>query len=240
MKDYLLDIVQHTYGLGGIDIAKVTGTKDSMKLNSISEDRSSVVIEAHFKNVVADFMGTFGMPNLGRLNTLLNLPVYKEDAKISVQQDNGVATSLHLENKEGDFQNDYRFMGENVVNTIVKNFKFANVTWNVDIVPTVTSIQRLKFMSQAHPDETTFSVRVDDNKLMVYFGDPSSHSGEFVFEQGVSGKLKNSWSYPVAYVNAILSLPGDKTFKISDDGAGMITVDSGLIDYNYILPAQTK
>jgi len=240
MKDYLLDIVQHTYGLGGIDIAKITGTKDSMKLNSISEDKSSVVIEAHFKNVVADFMGTFGMPNLGRLNTLLNLPVYKEDAKITIKQDNDVATSLHLENKEGDFHNEYRFMGENVVNTVVKNFKFANVNWNVDIVPTVTSIQRLKFMSQAHPDEVTFSVRVDDDKLKIYFGDPSSHSGEFVFEQGVSGKLKNSWSYPVAYVNAILSLPGDKTFKISDDGAGMITVDSGLINYNYILPAQTK
>jgi hypothetical protein len=41
-------------------------------------------------------------------------------------------------------------------------------------------------------------------------------------------------------VISILSLPGDKTFKISDEGAAMITVDSGIAEYNYILPAQTK
>jgi len=37
-----------------------------------------------------------------------------------------------------------------------------------------------------------------------------------------------------------LDLTGDKTFKISDDGAAMITVDSGFATYNYILPAQSK
>jgi hypothetical protein len=41
-------------------------------------------------------------------------------------------------------------------------------------------------------------------------------------------------------VISILDLSGDKTFRISDDGAAQITVDSGLAVYNYILPAQTK
>ena len=240
MKDYLLDIVQHTYSLGGIDLAKITGDAENTKLNSISEDRTSVVIEGAFHNAHPDMIGTFGLPNLGRLHTLLGLPVYKEDALLSVNRSENEPTNLHFENKEGDFQNDYRFMGENVVNSILKNFKFKDVTWNVDIVPSVTSIQRLKFMTQAHPDETTFSAKTEDNKLKFYFGDPSSHSGDFVFEQGVSGSLKTNWSWPVTYVNSILSLPGDKTLKISDEGASMITVDSGLIAYNYILPAQTK
>jgi hypothetical protein len=39
---------------------------------------------------------------------------------------------------------------------------------------------------------------------------------------------------------SILGLSGDKTMKISDAGAMMITVDSGLAEYNYILPAQSK
>jgi hypothetical protein len=39
---------------------------------------------------------------------------------------------------------------------------------------------------------------------------------------------------------AILSLAGDKTFRISDEGAAQITVNSGLATYNYILPAQSK
>ena len=76
--------------------------------------------------------------------------------------------------------------------------------------------------------------------MLFRSGDHSSHAGNFVFAQGVSGKLTKSWAWPVGVVISILSLPGDKTFKISDEGAAMITVDSGIAEYNYILPAQTK
>jgi hypothetical protein len=52
--------------------------------------------------------------------------------------------------------------------------------------------------------------------------------------------LTKSWAWPVNSVINILSLSGDKTFKISDEGAAMITVDSGIAEYSYIIPAQTK
>jgi hypothetical protein len=52
--------------------------------------------------------------------------------------------------------------------------------------------------------------------------------------------LSKAWSWPVSAVISILSLSGDKTLKISDEGAAMITVDSGIAEYNYILPAQQK
>jgi len=39
---------------------------------------------------------------------------------------------------------------------------------------------------------------------------------------------------------SILSLPGDKKYRISDQGATEITVDSGLAVYQYLLPAQSK
>ena len=45
---------------------------------------------------------------------------------------------------------------------------------------------------------------------------------------------------PVAQVQAILSLDGKQTMKLSDQGAMQISVDSGLTNYNYILPAQSK
>jgi hypothetical protein len=61
-----------------------------------------------------------------------------------------------------------------------------------------------------------------------------------VFHPGVTGTLKRAWSRPIKTEIGILDLTGDKTFKISDDGAAMITVDSGLAVYNYILPAQSK
>jgi len=37
-----------------------------------------------------------------------------------------------------------------------------------------------------------------------------------------------------------LNLDGDLTMSISDQGAMMITVDSGMTKYDYILPAQSK
>lgn len=243
MKDYLQDIVQHTHGLGTIDLVKITGTDSDTIINALAEDRS-VIVEAKFKSANPNFIGTFGMPNLGKLNTILNIPEYKDDAKLSVtrQERNGESTpsGVHFENKVGDFKNDYRFMDAAVVNDKLKAVKFKGVKWGVDVVPTNANIQRLRFQASANSEETTFIARVESGNLNFYFGDAASHAGNFVFQAGVSGVLNKAWAWPVAAVIAILSLPGDKTFKISDEGAAMITVDSGLADYSYIIPAQTK
>ena len=243
MKDHLQDIVQHTHGLGVIDLVKIVGTDTETALEAIAEDRT-VIVQAKFKGVVADFIGTFGMPNLGKLNTILNIPEYREDADIAVtrQDRNGesVPVGVHFENKAGDFKNDYRFMAAEIVSDKLKTVKFKGVKWNVDIVPSVASIQRLKFQAQANSEETTFTAKTEGTDLKFFFGDHSSHAGNFVFQTDVSGTLSKSWAWPVAVVISILNLPGDKTFKISDEGAAMITVDSGIAEYNYILPAQTK
>ena len=243
MKDHLQDIVQHTHGLGVIDLVKIVGTDAETALEAIAEDRT-VIVQAKFKGVVADFIGTFGMPNLGKLNTILNIPEYREDADIVVtrQDRNGesVPVGVHFENKAGDFKNDYRFMAAEIVSDKLKTVKFKGVKWNVDIVPSVASIQRLKFQAQANSEETTFTAKTEGSDLKFFFGDHSSHAGNFVFQTDVSGTLSKSWAWPVAVVISILNLPGDKTFKISDEGAAMITVDSGIAEYNYILPAQTK
>lgn len=243
MKSILRDIVQHTYGLGNIDLAKVTGTADKTAINAIAEDRS-VILEATVKAPVAEFVGTFGMPNLGKLNTILNIPEYKDGADITVtrqdRNDESVPVGIHFENATGDFKNDYRFMSAEIVNEKLKAVKFRGVEWGVDFVPTVAGIQRLKFQASANSEETTFVAKTENGNLKFYFGDAASHAGDFVFESNVSGLLTKAWAWPVTAVIAILSLSGDKTFKISDGGAAMITVDSGIVEYNYIIPAQTK
>jgi hypothetical protein len=61
-----------------------------------------------------------------------------------------------------------------------------------------------------------------------------------VFHSGVNGQLKRAWSWPAQQFMSIMALTGDKTIRISDDGAAKITVDSGVAVYNYILPAQSK
>lgn len=244
MKDYLLDIVQHTHGLGVIEVIKIKGTSTDTTLTTLATDRS-VLIEAKFKKEIPDFEGVFGMPNLSKLNTILNIPEYRDDPKLTVikQNRNGqdLPVGIHFENKAGDFRNDYRFMNTEIINEKIKNVnQLKTPTWVIDIVPTLASIQKLKFQATANSEETTFVAKTENGDLKFYFGDHSTHAGNFVFHSGVTGKLTKNWAWPVAVVMSILNLPGDKTFKFSDEGLAMITVDSGIAVYEYKLPAQSK
>jgi hypothetical protein len=240
MKDHLLDLVEHTHDLGVIDLVKITGTDKETDIFGVAEDRS-VVLEGKFAGPVADFIGTFGMPNLNKLKILLNLQEYKENADLSLtRKDTGAPDGINFKNATGDFKNNYRFMTAEVVTEKAKTVKFKGVNWHIEFTPTVAAIQRLKMQAQANAEEVNFLAKTDNGDLKFSFGDHSTHSGNFVFHSGVTGTLKRAWSWPIALVINILNLTGDKTFRISDDGAAMITVDSGLAVYNYILPAQSK
>ena len=239
MKDYLQDIVQHTHSLGIIDLVKIVGNETTTAIEAVGEERT-VIVNAQFHNPVPEFIGTFGMPNLGKLNTILNIPEYRDDARLSITKKDEAPTGIHFENSAGDFKNDYRFMSAEIVNDQLKTVKFKGVKWGVEIEPSVAAIQRLKFQAQANSGETTFIAKTENNNLMFYFGDHSSHAGNFVFAHDVAGSLTKAWSWPLSAVISILSLSGDKMIRFSDEGAAQITVDSGLAIYNYILPAQTK
>ena len=245
MKDTLQDIVKHTHSLGFIDLVKVVGDDKSTTIDAMAEDRS-VVVKSELKTPVAEFTGTFGMPNLGKLDILLKLPVYKDNAEITVntQERNGetVPVGLHFENDSKDFKNDYRFMNAEIVNEKLKSVQFRGVNWHVTIKPTMPDVQRLNFQAQANAEENVFTVSTDGDALKFKFGDASSHAGEFTFAKGITGKLTKTWAWPVAQVTQILKLieSNECEMSFSDDGALQITLDSGMASYQYILPAQSK
>ena len=240
MRDYLLDLVEHTYDLGCIDLIKIVGDTSKTEIVGLAEDLS-VVIRGNFHNPVADFVGTFGMPNLGKLKTLLNLQEYREDAKLAITRGStGDPDGIAFENKIGDFKNNYRFMASGIVNEKLKTAKIRPVTWHIEFEPTNAAIQKLKWQMSANAEEANFQAKTENSDLKFFFGDHSTHSGNFVFHPGVSGQLKRAWSWPAKQFVSIMDLTGDKKVRISDDGAAEITVDSGLAIYQYLLPAQSK
>ena len=243
MKDFLQDLVAHTHSLGFLPLVKVSSNSKETTIESMAEDRS-VILNAKTHNPVDNFEGTFGMPNLNKLDLHLKCPEYKEGAGISVvtQERNGetIPTGLHFQNAIGDFENDYRFMNQDIINEKLKSVKFKGTGWDVEFQPTVAAIQRLKYQAAAHSEETVFQVSTDNGNLVFSFGDASTHAGSFVFQSGITGKLKQTWSWPVNQVQSILGLTGDITMRIADVGALSITVDSGTAVYTYILPAQSK
>lgn len=240
MRDHLLDLVEHTYDLGCIDLIKITGDDQSTQISGLAEDLS-VVVQAQYNNPVPEFIGTFGMPNLGKLKTLLNLQEYREDAKLAITKGNtGEPDGISFENKNGDFKNNYRFMSSQIVTDKLKTPKFKGVNWHIEFEPTVASIMRLKMQMSANAEEPNFQAKTENGDLKFFFGDHSTHAGNFVFQAGVNGQLKRAWSWPAKQFVSIMDLTGDKIVRISDDGAAQITVNSGLAVYNYILPAQSK
>lgn len=239
MRDYLLDLVEHTLDLGCIDLVKIVGDDTTTQISGLAEDLS-VVLQGNYHKPMADFVGTFGMPNLAKLKTVLNLQEYREDAKLTItKRTTGEPDGINFENKAGDFKNSYRFMASEIVSDKLKTARMKTLTWHVEFVPLNASIQRLKWQMQANAEESNFQVKTENGELKFFFGDHSSHAGNFVFA-GVTGQLKRSWSYPAKAFASIMDLTGDKIVRISDDGAAQITVDSGIAVYNYILPAQSK
>jgi len=243
MKDFLQDLIQNTYSLG-VDLVKVTGTDQQTKVDAISEDRS-VIISGAYKNPVADVIGIFGMPNLGKLKTILGFgDEYDDTATISVireiKDSVDTPTTIHFETKNKDFINDYRLMSKDMVEGKVKNVTFKGATWNVEFEPTAISILRFKKQASANSEETTFTAKTEKGDLRIYFGDPSTHSGNFVLQSGITGTINKPWNWPVKIFLSIMDLPGDKKVRISDAGATEITVDTGLAVYTYILPAHAK
>ena len=242
MKDILQDIVAHTHSLGIFPMIKVTSDLKTTQIDSIAEDRSAIMM-ATTHSPVEEFTGVFGMPNLDKLNLHLKNPEYK-NAKISIvttQRDGEIIpTHIHFENETGDYKNDYRFMLKSIIEEKLKTVKFKGATWDVVFQPSVASVTRLKHMSSAHSEESIFNVSTVNGNLVFSFGDASTHAGEFVFQHSVNGNLKHTWSWPVSHVQSILNLDGDIIMSISDQGAMMISVDSGMIKYDYILPAQSK
>jgi hypothetical protein len=243
MKDFLQDLVAHTHSLGFLPLIKISASDKETSVESMAEDRS-VILNAKTKEPVDGLDGVFGMPNLNKLDIHLKCPEYKENATIKVvtQQRNGedIPTGLHFQNNTGDFENDYRFMNQDIIAEKMKTVKFKGAKWDIEFNPTVSSIQKLKYQAAAHTEEQTFQVSTDETSLVFKFGDASTHAGSFTFQSGINGKLRQTWSWPVAQVQSILNLAGDKTIRIADAGAMQITVDSGIVEYEYILPAQSK
>jgi hypothetical protein len=239
MKDNLLDLIQHTYNLGVMDMLKVTGTDTETKIYSLGEDKT-VIVNGEFKTPIPEFVGVFGMPTLSTLKTILSFDEYDETAIITLNRNaENAPSSIHFETTNGDFVSDYRLMAKATIEDKLKPVAFRGARWDVEFVPSVENIQRLKKQSQANSSENTFTIKSEGDVIRLYFGDPSLHSGNYVIASHC-GKLAKSWSYPIKVFTSILDLPGDKRVRFSDQGAAEVTVDSGIANYQYLLPAHQK
>ncbi len=240
MKDFLRDLIKHTSGLGFLETVKITCEDGMTLIDGVSDDKA-VVLRAVTHQPVDGFDGIFGIPNISKLNAILNLEPYAENEVIELKSKEvdgvKIPTNVHFENSDGTFQNDHRFMNTEVILEKLRKSKF-NEPSEYDIIfePLIESIKLMGFQASIS-DEEVFSPRVDKEGLTFLFGDHSTHAGEFLFHPKAKGKMSNGYSWFVSNVLPILKLSGKTTMQFSDRGLLKITVDSGLCTYNYIVPA---
>lgn len=243
IKDIFQDIINHTHALGFLDLIKLTGDKDHTKIDSIKSDHK-VLLLGKTNEYFLNENDIIGIGQLGKLKYLLDCAEYKEDPEINFirdkRNDEDVIVAVHFENASGDFKNDFSFMSKQIISEKIKSASFkTSIKWDVELEPSIQSIQRFVFQAQTNPECLTFLPKVENNKLKFIFGDKSTHNGEFIFANGISGKLAKEHTWPIAEVLAILKISDNNNclMSISDQGALKITLESGLAVYEYIIPA---
>lgn len=245
-RDVVQDIVKHTAGLGFISSVKVSGTDAETTLDAMDNDRT-VILKATLHNAVPEFAGEFGLGNLGFLSGVSGLPNYQaDDATVDVvsRDRNGVTTPDHLLFKDIEGNTDqYRFMSKEIVEQTLQTVKFKGVEWDVVFEPTKQKVSELQQVAGIYGGiEPNFTVKTEDGNLVVTVGaSDGSFTGKRTFATNVSGDLNEGYAWPLSQVLAILKLgmSGSCVMNISTKGALMISVDSGIGKYDYILPAMT-
>lgn len=248
MQDILKDIVKHTHSLGIIQAAKVTTDDEGTLIDAMDDDRT-VVLRGKLHKSVLEFTGKFGLGRLGVLNGYLNYEGEDKEGKavrasveVGHEERNGenVPTQLSF-SIPGAMQSTYRVIVSELVDAQIKTANFKGAKWDVEVMPQKAIKDLQYFAGILGAFDLLFTVKTVDGDLKFFIGDRSTDRVELPFASNVTGELKSGWSFPLSTVLTILKLGDTSTMsvKISDQGAMMIQVDSGLGLYEYILPAKS-
>jgi hypothetical protein len=245
VKDVITDIVKHT-GLPFIEHVKLTGSNSETVIDSMDGDRT-VIVKGKLNTPLTDLEGEIGLGNLGFLKGVLNLPNYKADGstvEIVYRDKNNQKVADHLLFKDSVGNTDkYRFMSKEIIDQVLKTVKFKGVVWDIVVTPTKQNVSELQSISSIYGGiEPNFTLKTENKNLIVTVGNSNgSFSGKRIFATQVGGDLKEQFAWPLKQVLAILNLgmSGKCTLSVSKVGALQITVDSGIGQYDYILPALT-
>lgn len=243
IKDVISDIVKHT-ATGFIEHVKITGNATETLIDAMDSDRT-VILKGKLHAPVSQFEGEIGFGNLPFLKGLINLSNYKQDGTtidVISRDKNGIKVPDHLQFTDPNGNTDrYRFMSKETIDQVLQTVKFKGAKWDVTIEPTKQKVTELHGVASIYGGiESNFTLKTEKGELIITIG---SQTGNFaarrVFATGVVGDYKEMHPWALSRVLTILNLgmSGKCEMSVSKIGALQISVDSGIGQYNYILPA---
>lgn len=242
IKSVLMDIVKHTSGLGIIENVKVIGTADGTTIAAMDANKT-VILTGKMHDVVPEFVGEFGMGNLGLLTSLMRLSNYQDvnasiDVIRQVKDEAEIPVNLVFKDAEGG-KDQYRFMSRDIIDQAMKVATFKGASWDVQVEPATKRIMQLSEVSGIYSGvDPAFSVKTEDGNLVFTVGsNEGGATGRRVFAENIDGNLSTTWSWPLSQFLSIIKLGGTILVRFSNQGVCQIDVDSGLGVYSYIMPA---
>jgi len=241
--DILKDVNKYMHGIGILPAVRIKQTKDGIMLQSIGPDQVLIV---HSKSALkfSDDELVFGLGQLGLLQSILDCPEYAENAKITLgRDDNKTLSKIDFANSTGDFTNSYRLMNKQYLDVLMPELQYLGNKWKIELTPNLNSIKRFNLQTNANPDETTFVMKLVKDNLEVSFGNPGNHSGRFVFAENVKGSMRGECIFPISVFQKILNLSAHAQtahVKLTDEGLMCVSLNSGLVEYDYLIPALSK
>lgn len=260
LLNYLKDLVAHTSGLG-INSIKITGDGTNAIIEGSDETNKTLVIKGKFLKEVPEFEGVCGFNELELLTNYVNAYKHRDDTAVIVREDrtypqvvtdddgndvlgdngepetesvtNNVITEIHF-GRGTQMKNDYRVMDLRVLPT---QPKFGGLPWDVVVEPTKRGIDLLSTQAGFNA-EKFFGLTVDDGTMYLTLG----ATGVIEFAYDVDGDITRAWTWEIKKVLDVLKLSSDAecTMSFSDRGALQITLNTGLAEYNYVIPAKAN
>lgn len=268
MLDNLRDLVRHTTGLG-VETLKLTGTEGNVVIEGVDTDKS-IVIKGEFKQEIPELEGICGLSKLDHLSGIVRAYNKKEDTvlvsrstkmmkmdkrdadgklitdengnAVSVEEEVDHISQLTFKRKSPAMKNDYRVIDRRM---IPDQYSMASaVNWDVVIEPNQTSIELLQQQASIGIDQY-FGVKTREvegvNTLFVTLGEAGSEA-ELEFATDIEGNMTRDWIWSLDTVLKILKMADSAicTMSFLDKGALQITLDTGLAEYNYIMPSRSR
>lgn len=241
IKDIFRDIVEHTYGVGFINLVKITGEGTELTVESMDEERTVVVTGTLPKPEKVD--GVIGLARMEVLSRYLKFDGFgSTDAELITQERGDEVIPAELRFSGGGSVSNYRFMASKTVNDLIKVPPFVGVPWDVNVEPTTKALKDFSyFCSTLGKIEEEFTASTVDGKLVFAIGKGSSDNASVTFATEIDGNLTRVWSYPIQQVSSVLKLSENGNtccMSFSSSGALKITLNSGVGEYDYIFPAR--
>jgi hypothetical protein len=245
LKNCFKDLTTYVIPTGFYDKILISATATAVEVSAVDKDKEAI-LKGSFSLPAPELIGEFGLSNLGLLGTICSDPefAFNESAMTVLYETRNAErepAEISYENRSKSHIN-YRFMSKNL---IPDQPRYLEPKWDVVIRPTKHNIQQFAWAANGLAAyEQYFIPRIVDGDLRFFIGedDAKTQRGGVVFASDRKETFDSPHRWKIQIVQSILKVADtcECEMAFSVKGAIQITLNTGVGNYRYILPAKVR